>query len=138
MAVVFLEESMITCRFYFGYVSHCCCPVGSYLLRIEQFWRNLDKDWEQWFINCAQVNIVGSGGGSLERYPFAKFPGSYDKNDPGELFYCLNFPIKIYGKQSLMISTGNLNRTEFFSKWPVGYSNLLNWVALGPPVWTGS
>ncbi|KAF1949124.1 hypothetical protein CC80DRAFT_279525 [Byssothecium circinans] len=115
MAVVFLEESMITCRFYFGYVSHCCCPVGSYLLRIEQFWRNLDKDWEQWFINCAQVNIVGSGGGSLEGYPFAKFPGSYDKNDPG-----------------------NLNRTEFFSRWPVGYSNLLNWVAPGPPVWTGS
>lgn len=40
----------------------------------------------QFFINCAHVNIIGSStdSGSLEGYPYAKFPGTYDFMDPGE------------------------------------------------------
>ena len=40
----------------------------------------------QWYVNCAQVNIIGGGGGSLEGYKYAKFPGTYNVVDPGECF----------------------------------------------------
>ncbi|CAI6338965.1 unnamed protein product [Periconia digitata] len=88
-------------------------PPGTYLLRFEQFWRDNNRKWEQWFVNCAQVNIIGPGGGSLKGYPFAKFPGVYDEKDPG-----------------------NLDHPEFWDKYGY-YQNLLAWVAPGPPVWTG-
>lgn len=38
----------------------------------------------QFFLNCAQVNIIGPGGGNLDGYPFAKFPGAYDYMHPGK------------------------------------------------------
>jgi hypothetical protein len=43
-------------------------------------------NYTQWYVNCAHINIIGSGSGSLEGYEYAKFPGTYDIMDPGELF----------------------------------------------------
>lgn len=43
----------------------------------------------QWFINCAHINVIGPGGGTLDGYPFAKFPGSYDYMDSGKPFRLL-------------------------------------------------
>jgi hypothetical protein len=60
-------------------------PPGKYLLRIEQFLPTATFNYTQWYVNCAHVNIIGSGGGSLEGYEYAKFPGTYDIMDPGEL-----------------------------------------------------
>jgi hypothetical protein len=60
-------------------------PPAKYLLRIEQFMPSASFNDTQWYVNCAHVNIIGSGGGSLEGYNYAKFPGTYDIMDPGEL-----------------------------------------------------
>ncbi|KAF2262934.1 hypothetical protein CC78DRAFT_582130 [Lojkania enalia] len=58
-------------------------PAGKYLLRIEQFMPTSSFNYTQWYVNCAHINIIGRGGGSLQGYDFAKFPGSYDIMDPG-------------------------------------------------------
>lgn len=42
-------------------------------------------NYTQWYVNCAHVNIVGSGTGLLEGYDYAQFPGTYDIMDPGKL-----------------------------------------------------
>jgi hypothetical protein len=39
------------------------------------------RNYTQWFVNCALVNIKGSGGGKPEG--FAKFPGHYKPDDLG-------------------------------------------------------
>jgi hypothetical protein len=51
-------------------------------MRIEQFMPTSTTNYSQWFVNCAHVNIVGPGGGVPTG--FAKFPGTYHRNDPGE------------------------------------------------------
>ncbi|KAK0707196.1 glycosyl hydrolase family 61-domain-containing protein [Apiosordaria backusii] len=56
-------------------------PPGRYLMRIEQFWPTNSYNYSQWFVNCAHVNIIGEGGGNPAG--FAKFPGTYDIDDPG-------------------------------------------------------
>jgi hypothetical protein len=56
-------------------------PPGKYLLRMEQFWPLKPATGIQWYVNCAQINIVGSGGGTPTN--FAKFPGTYKATDPG-------------------------------------------------------
>jgi hypothetical protein len=38
----------------------------------------------QFFMNCAHINVIGPGGGSLDGYPFVKFPGAYDYMDEGK------------------------------------------------------
>lgn len=38
-------------------------PPGKYLLRMEQFWPLKPASSIQWYVNCAQVNVVGPGGG---------------------------------------------------------------------------
>ena len=58
-------------------------PPGKYLMRIEQFMPTDFVDYTQWYINCAHVNIIGPGGGTPEG--FAKFPGTYQTDDPGKL-----------------------------------------------------
>lgn len=39
------------------------------------------KGYNQWYVNCAHVNIIGPGGGKPTG--FAKFPGTYTEDDPG-------------------------------------------------------
>lgn len=40
------------------------------------------ENYSQWYVNCAQVNIIGPGGGTPTG--FARFPGTYDIKDPGK------------------------------------------------------
>ncbi|KAF2794919.1 lytic polysaccharide monooxygenase, partial [Melanomma pulvis-pyrius CBS 109.77] len=58
-------------------------PPGKYLLRVEQ-WSY--SPYLQFYVNCAQIDLVGPGGGNP--IGFAKFPGSYDYKaiDSGKLF----------------------------------------------------
>jgi hypothetical protein len=56
-------------------------PPGKYLLRMEQYWPLKPATSIQWYVNCAQVEVVGSGGGTPTE--FAKFPGTYKASDPG-------------------------------------------------------
>jgi len=48
-------------------------PPGKYLVRVEQF--NIISIYmqTQHYINCAQIEVVGPGGGTPG--PFIKFPG---------------------------------------------------------------
>jgi hypothetical protein len=49
-------------------------------MRTEYFMPYYYLDQAQWYINCAQVNIIGPGGGKPTE--FAKFPGTYKMDDP--------------------------------------------------------
>jgi len=40
-------------------------PPGEYLLRVEQIYPSTG-DTSEFFVNCAQINIIGPGGGELE------------------------------------------------------------------------
>jgi hypothetical protein len=40
-------------------------PPGKYLLRVEQWWPLKPPSSVQWYVNCAQVNVIGPGGGKL-------------------------------------------------------------------------
>lgn len=40
------------------------------------------SNYSQWYVNCAHVNVIGPGGGTPAG--FAKFPGTYVVDDPGE------------------------------------------------------
>ena len=40
------------------------------------------SNYSQWYVNCAHVNVIGSGGGTPTE--FAKFPGTYVVDEPGE------------------------------------------------------
>lgn len=40
-------------------------PPGKYLLRIEHFQPHPALNKTQWYVNCAQINVVGPGGGEL-------------------------------------------------------------------------
>jgi hypothetical protein len=42
--------------------------------------------YTQWYVNCAHLNIIGPGGGTPQG--FAKFPGTYEVDDPGMLPPC--------------------------------------------------
>lgn len=39
-------------------------PPGQYLMRVEYFWPRMRNE-SQFYVNCAQVNILGSGGGAM-------------------------------------------------------------------------
>jgi len=84
-------------------------PPGKYLLRFEHMSPRSYFMQTQFFLNCAQVNIIGPGGGSLDGYPFAKFPGAYDYMHPG-----------IYVSQDV-----------------ANWRHITNYVAPGPPLWQG-
>ncbi|KAF2870690.1 glycoside hydrolase [Massariosphaeria phaeospora] len=57
-------------------------PPGKYVLRIEQFLASATKGDSQWFVSCAYVEVVGSGGGAPG--PFVRFPNAYKEDDPSE------------------------------------------------------
>ncbi|EAQ88640.1 hypothetical protein CHGG_05259 [Chaetomium globosum CBS 148.51] len=58
-------------------------PPGKYLLRIEQFMPTTTRNYTQWYVHCAHVNIMGPGGGTPTE--FARFPGTYVVDQPGVL-----------------------------------------------------
>ncbi|KAM7186853.1 Glycosyl hydrolase family 61 domain containing protein [Naviculisporaceae sp. PSN 640] len=89
-------------------------PPGKYLLRIEQFMPTHMEAYSQWYVNCAQVNIIGPGGGTPTG--FARFPGTYDNKDPG---------IQVPPNQFV---NGIL---------PNDQMRLMGYKAPGPAVWTG-
>ncbi|KAI0187018.1 lytic polysaccharide monooxygenase [Astrocystis sublimbata] len=55
-------------------------PPGKYLVRVEHFNISPQLGWTQLFVNCAQVEVTGSGEGTPG--PTVKLPG-YDMSDPG-------------------------------------------------------
>ncbi|KAF5382696.1 hypothetical protein D9615_003075 [Tricholomella constricta] len=60
-------------------------PNGQYLLRGEQIALHLagTQGGAQFYIGCAQINIVGGGSGTPT--PTVSFPGAYSPTDPGIL-----------------------------------------------------
>ncbi|KAK3312691.1 fungal cellulose binding domain-containing protein [Apodospora peruviana] len=89
-------------------------PPGKYLLRVEHLYVRPAFNTTQFYIACAQIEVLGNDGGGA-RMPgpefMAKFPGAYDFSDPGILV------------------------EERVYDWPS--SGLLEYKAPGPPVWTG-
>lgn len=88
-------------------------PPGSYLMRVEMIYPNVlpDTKGTQFYVNCAQVNVIGPGGGTPKG--FVKFPGAYTPNTPG-----VKMPDeKVFGPSL----TKNLNR----------------YTMPGPAVWVG-
>jgi hypothetical protein len=51
-------------------------------MRIENFMPTERTDYQQFYVNCAFVNIIGPGGGTPTG--FVKFPGAYAPEDPGK------------------------------------------------------
>ncbi|KAF2655480.1 lytic polysaccharide monooxygenase [Lophiostoma macrostomum CBS 122681] len=89
-------------------------PPGEYLLRFESLWPSSSPEpyRAQLFTNCAQVKIVGPGGGVPTG--FARFPGTYHYGVPG-----VTIP-----KEMDTVDGGKP-------------SGLLEYIAPGPSVWTG-
>jgi hypothetical protein len=56
-------------------------------MRIENFMPTERTDYQQFYVNCAFVNIIGPGGGTPTG--FVKFPGAYAPEDPGKKDDCL-------------------------------------------------
>ena len=52
-------------------------------MRVEMIYPNVLPDTlgTQFYVECAQVNIMGPGGGTPKG--FVKFPGAYTKDTPG-------------------------------------------------------
>ncbi|KAI0436601.1 glycosyl hydrolase family 61-domain-containing protein [Xylaria telfairii] len=83
-------------------------PPGHYLIRVEQF-MPYSKWLSEWFVNCAQVKVVGKGGGTPG--PLVKFPEAYKATDPG-----------------IDIPPSFLTRPR---------SGLSQYIPPGPPIWQG-
>jgi len=67
-------------------------PPGKYLVRVEHFMpTDEEPPYQQFYINCALVEIRGQGGGA---WPVegVKFPGSYRADGEGEFFFFFHFP----------------------------------------------
>jgi len=61
-------------------------PSGQYLLRVEQIGLHQggSQGGAQFYISCANVNVVGGGNGSPG--PTIKLPGGYSATHPGIMF----------------------------------------------------
>lgn len=90
-------------------------PPGRYLMRIENLYPTASSGFQQFYVNCALVNIMGPGGGTPKG--FARFPGTYQTDDPG---------ILVPPNQDLLGGPVELEDMR-----------LLEYKAPGPPVWTG-
>jgi hypothetical protein len=53
-------------------------------MRIENMFPTNQDNYQQFYVNCAFVNIMGPGGGDPSSAGFARFPGTYKPEDPGE------------------------------------------------------
>ncbi|KAF2837970.1 lytic polysaccharide monooxygenase [Patellaria atrata CBS 101060] len=66
-------------------------PPGEYLVRVEHIGlHEAFKGRAQFYMECAQLKISGSGGGNPS--PLVKIPGIYSANDPGIKFDKWNNP----------------------------------------------
>lgn len=90
-------------------------PPGKYLMRIENFMPTNTLSYQQFYVNCAFVNIIGPGGGTPTG--FARFPGTYQPEDPGLLV-----PL------DQDVGYGRVKAPDF---------KLMQYKAPGPAVWTG-
>jgi hypothetical protein len=63
-------------------------PPGKYLLRVEHLYVRPAFNTTQFYIACAQIEVLGQVGGGEVRKPepeyMVKFPGAYDLFDEGE------------------------------------------------------
>jgi hypothetical protein len=59
-------------------------PPGKYILRIEQFLPTVQRGQSQWFVNCAHIEIIGSGGGTPGK--MVRFPNAYREDEPSIWF----------------------------------------------------
>ncbi|KAF9468707.1 glycoside hydrolase [Collybia nuda] len=75
-------------------------PNGQYLLRGEQIALHVagTLGGAQFYIGCAQINVVGGGSGSPG--PLVSFPGAYSATDPGILLNMYNLPAGYSGYQA--------------------------------------
>ncbi|KAL2153428.1 hypothetical protein VTH82DRAFT_4583 [Thermothelomyces myriococcoides] len=71
-----------------------CIPDGEYLLRIQQIGLHNPGAEPQFYISCAQVNVVN--GGSTNPTPTAQIPGAFQSNDPGLTVNIYNDPLTNY------------------------------------------
>ncbi|KAF2204462.1 hypothetical protein GQ43DRAFT_469035 [Delitschia confertaspora ATCC 74209] len=58
-------------------------PPEKYLLRVEHLNLLDHLNSTQFYVNCAQINIIGQGGGTPG--PLVRFPGAYNPTDAGIL-----------------------------------------------------
>ncbi|KAF8897885.1 glycoside hydrolase [Infundibulicybe gibba] len=67
-------------------------PNGQYLLRGEQIALHIagTANGAQFYIGCAQINVVGGGSGKPS--PLVSFPGAYSATDPGILLNIYALP----------------------------------------------
>jgi hypothetical protein len=56
-------------------------PPGQYLLRVEHLYVRPTYNTTQWYVACAQINVLGKGGGNPA--PLVRFPGAYHLEDEG-------------------------------------------------------
>lgn len=84
-------------------------PPGKYLLRVEHLYVRSEFNSTQFYVACAQVNVLGEGKGDMGKG--VRFPGAYRLEDPG-------------------IWVG-----EEMYEWPL--KGLSRYVPPGPPVWRG-
>ncbi|KDR82568.1 hypothetical protein GALMADRAFT_237948 [Galerina marginata CBS 339.88] len=72
-------------------------PNGQYLLRGEQIALHAasTSGGAQFYIGCAQINVVGGGSGKPS--PTVSFPGAYSAADPGILINIYNVPAGFSG-----------------------------------------
>ncbi|KAK4107349.1 lytic polysaccharide monooxygenase [Canariomyces notabilis] len=90
-------------------------PPGKYLMRIENFMPTASTGYLQFYVNCAFVDIIGSGGGTPTE--FVRFPGTYQNDDPGFLVP---------------------DDQEYLGgRVPTDELKLMNYKPPGPAVWTG-
>ncbi|KAJ8480807.1 hypothetical protein ONZ45_g3092 [Pleurotus djamor] len=67
-------------------------PNGEYLLRIEHIALHIASNPgdAQFYIGCAQINVVGGGNGVP--FPTTSFPGAYSGTEPGIVLNIYNLP----------------------------------------------
>jgi hypothetical protein len=75
-------------------------PSGQYLIRAEQIALHAASavGGAQFYIGCAQVNVVNGGSGSPG--PLVSFPGAYSATDPGIQIDIYNIPANYAGYQA--------------------------------------
>ncbi|KDQ55399.1 glycoside hydrolase family 61 protein [Jaapia argillacea MUCL 33604] len=75
-------------------------PSGQYLIRVEQIALHVAETYggAQFYIGCAQVNVVGGGSGTPG--PTVAIPGVYTGYEPGILINIYDLPANYTGYQS--------------------------------------
>ncbi|KIP07010.1 glycoside hydrolase family 61 protein [Phlebiopsis gigantea 11061_1 CR5-6] len=75
-------------------------PSGQYLIRLEQIALHVAETYQgaQFYIGCAQVNVVGGGSGTPG--PTVAIPGVYTGYEPGILINIYDLPSNYTGYQA--------------------------------------